>query len=58
MTNDDIWPLPSPFLRLCDDTTNLKRTVPAGRMRDAESVRHEILSDLAMSSNSMAREQF
>ena len=27
---------------------NLERTVPDGRMRDAESVRHEILSDLAM----------
>ena len=27
---------------------NLKRTVPDSRMRDAESVRHEILSDLAM----------
>ncbi|MET4493708.1 hypothetical protein ABIA94_009316 [Bradyrhizobium sp. LA7.1] len=27
---------------------NLKRTVPNGRMRDAESVRHDILSDLAM----------
>lgn len=27
---------------------NLKVTVPNGRMRDAESVRHDILSDLAM----------
>lgn len=27
---------------------NLERTVPDGRMRDAESVRHEILSNLAM----------
>lgn len=27
---------------------NLKFTVPNGRMRDAESVRHDILSDLAM----------
>ena len=27
---------------------NLERTVPDSRMRDAESVRHEILSDLAM----------
>lgn len=27
---------------------NLERTVPDSRMRDAESVRHQILSDLAM----------
>ena len=27
---------------------NLERTVPDSRMRDAESVRHEILSNLAM----------
>lgn len=34
------------LLRRAED--NLKRTVPNGRMRDAESVRHDILSDLAM----------
>jgi len=34
------------LLRRAED--NLKLTVPNGRMRDAESVRHDILSDLAM----------